>query len=65
LNKQQINEASSKTYSTVISDRLCGLVVRVPGYRFRGLGSNMKSAAKEHNNFFKCEMFATPEDELV
>ena len=31
-----------KTHFNNISDRLCGLVVRVSGYRYRGLGFNSR-----------------------
>jgi hypothetical protein len=31
-------EIGSNVFKYYLEDRLCGLVVRVPGYRFRGLG---------------------------
>jgi hypothetical protein len=31
-----------KTFSTAIRDRLCSLVVRVSGYRYRGPGLNSR-----------------------
>jgi hypothetical protein len=33
------------------SDRLCGLVVRVPGYRSRGLGSGTGSTQPREYNW--------------
>ena len=33
-----INGNKNLTYITLNRDRLCGLVVRVSGYRYRGLG---------------------------
>jgi hypothetical protein len=41
LQSKNINSQKlfSPTYSSLVFDRLCGLVVRVPGYRSRGPGS--------------------------
>jgi hypothetical protein len=41
---KQEPEPATELVSYVYVDRLCGLVVRVPGYKSRGPGSNSGSA---------------------